>query len=156
MSNGGPTFPPPGTPENPSMEGPAPVFQLATWLQRVGGAFIDGIIIWAILLVGMMLSGGDTGGLLYGLASLVATGFGIWQLWQQGVTGQTIGKRVMSLKVVNEAAAQPIGGPFSIARAVLHLLDWFPCFIGFLFPIWDSKRQTFADKIAKTVVITTR
>ena len=27
------------------------------------------------------------------------------------------------------------------------------CYIGWLFPLWDSKRQTLADKIMKTVVI---
>lgn len=27
------------------------------------------------------------------------------------------------------------------------------CNIGYLFPLWDPKRQTIADKIMKTVVI---
>ncbi|MDQ1539752.1 MAG: hypothetical protein QOH29_478, partial [Actinomycetota bacterium] len=26
-------------------------------------------------------------------------------------------------------------------------------YLGYLWPLWDSKRQTFADKILKTVVV---
>jgi hypothetical protein len=32
-------------------------------------------------------------------------------------------------------------------------LDSLACYVGWLWPIWDSKRQTFADKIMKTVVV---
>ncbi len=41
----------------------------------------------------------------------------------------------------------------SFVRAILHILDALPCLIGYLWPLWDSKRQTFADKIMGTVVI---
>ena len=41
----------------------------------------------------------------------------------------------------------------SFARDICHILDSLACYIGWLFPIWDAKRQTFADKIVKTVVI---
>ena len=41
----------------------------------------------------------------------------------------------------------------AILRALAHFLDGLVCAIGFLFPLWDTKKQTFADKIAKTVVI---
>ncbi|REO10986.1 RDD family protein, partial [Mycobacterium tuberculosis] len=27
------------------------------------------------------------------------------------------------------------------------------CFVGFLFPLWDAKRQTLADKIMTTVCV---
>jgi len=35
----------------------------------------------------------------------------------------------------------------------LHILDALPLFLGFLWPIWDAKKQTFADKIIKSVVV---
>ena len=34
-----------------------------------------------------------------------------------------------------------------------RILDSLACYIDWLFPIWDAKRQTFADKIISTVVI---
>jgi len=34
------------------------------------------------------------------------------------------------------------------------LFDSAPCYLGWLFPIWDRpKRQTFADKIMHTIVV---
>jgi hypothetical protein len=41
----------------------------------------------------------------------------------------------------------------AFARDIVHLLDSLPCYIGFLWPLWDAKRQTFADKILSTVVV---
>jgi hypothetical protein len=41
----------------------------------------------------------------------------------------------------------------AFARDICHILDSLACYIGWLFPIWDAKRQTFADKIVSTVVI---
>ena len=35
----------------------------------------------------------------------------------------------------------------------VHILDAIPCYVGLLWPLWDNKRQTFADKILKMVVL---
>jgi len=32
-----------------------------------------------------------------------------------------------------------------------HIIDGLICNIGYLFPLWDAKRQTIADKIMSTV-----
>lgn len=39
------------------------------------------------------------------------------------------------------------------ARQALHVVDTFSMFIGWLLPLVDPKKQTFADKIARTVVV---
>ncbi len=41
----------------------------------------------------------------------------------------------------------------AFGRDICHILDSLACYIGWLFPLWDAKRQTFADKIISTVVI---
>ncbi len=41
----------------------------------------------------------------------------------------------------------------AIGRAFVHIVDSIPCDIGYLWPLWDSKNQTFADKIMGTVVV---
>ena len=40
-----------------------------------------------------------------------------------------------------------------VLRHFAHILDMLPCMIGFLWPLWDAKRQTFADKVIGTFVI---
>jgi hypothetical protein len=38
-------------------------------------------------------------------------------------------------------------------RQLAHIVDAIICYIGFLFPLWDNKRQTLADKIMTTVCV---
>jgi uncharacterized RDD family membrane protein YckC len=38
-------------------------------------------------------------------------------------------------------------------RDLAHFVDAIICYAGFLFPLWDNKRQTLADKIVHTVVV---
>ncbi|MGD9618575.1 MAG: RDD family protein [Mycolicibacterium sp.] len=73
--------------------------------------------------------------------------------YRQGTTGQSIGKSVMKFKVISEQTWQPIGFWRSFLRQLAHYLDNFICSIGFFWPLWDDKRQTFADKIMKTVCV---
>lgn len=77
-------------------------------------------------------------------------------IWRSGTTGVSIGRQVMGAKLVNESDGQPIGPLKAFVRQLAHLIDTVICLIGFLFPLWDSKRQTIADKICKTLVIDTK
>jgi uncharacterized RDD family membrane protein YckC len=94
------------------------------------------------------------GVLVSGLASLVAFGYVIWNYgYKQGTTGSSIGKGVMKFKVISEKTGQPIGFGLSIVRQLAHIVDGIICYIGYLFPLWDAKRQTLADKIMTTVCV---
>jgi uncharacterized RDD family membrane protein YckC len=77
----------------------------------------------------------------------------VWNLYRQGKTGSTIGKSVLKFKVVSESTGQPIGFPMSIARQIAHIVDSAICYVGYLLPLWDRKRQTVADKIVSTVCL---
>ncbi|MEU4452195.1 RDD family protein [Nocardioides sp. NPDC023903] len=177
MSNfGPPPGPPPGAPQDPT-RGPgeqpqAPPWAqqsyvptgppLATWGRRAGGALID-----AALLIPFYLVAGVGGGLsqesgffvtIFGLlVTLVGwfgfIGFAVWNhVLKQGRTGYTIGKGVLGIKLVRKEPQATTGVPMALVRQLLHVLDAF-CFIGYLWPLWDDKRQTFADKIVGTLVV---
>jgi uncharacterized RDD family membrane protein YckC len=91
------------------------------------------------------------GGMMFlgGVLSLV-----IW-VWnrviQQGRTGQSVGKSVVKIVLVSTSTGEPIGAGSAFVREVLHLLDDV-FYLGYLWPLWDPKRQTFADKLLGTVV----
>ena len=121
--------------------------QLVGWGTRVGSALIDGAPFIAAAFLGLA---SDALGLLLNLAALA---FFFWNLYQQGVTGQTVGKKVMGTSLRREADGQFVGGGLSIARGFVHVVDALPCYVGYLWPRWDAKKQTFADKILKTVVV---
>ncbi|GLE51878.1 hypothetical protein ATCCBAA256_14510, partial [Mycobacterium montefiorense] len=94
------------------------------------------------------------GQLLQWLATLVGLAYWIWNRgYRQGTTGSSLGKTVMKIKVVSETTGQPIGFGLSVVRDLAHFVDAVICLIGFLFPLWDAKRQTLADKIMTTVVL---
>lgn len=92
--------------------------------------------------------------LVLGLAALA---FAIWNYgYRQGTTGSSIGKSVLKFAVVSERTGRPIGFWPSLGRQLAHLLDTVFCSIGYLWPLWDAKRQTFADKIMATVCLPIR
>lgn len=133
----------------------------AHWGKRVGAAVIDGLIlvaayIPAIVGAGLSSDPGTSGiGTVLTLIGLVLyIGVFIWNVCiKQGGTGYSVGKGVMGIKLVKAETGQPIGGGMSFVRQLAHILDGLPCYLGFLWPLWDAKRQTFADKVVGTYVI---
>ena len=81
----------------------------------------------------------------------------VWTVVQkvrEGKTTQSLGKQLAGTRLVRASTGEPVGPRTAVWRAALHVLDGLPCCFGYLMPIWDSRCQTFADKLAKTVVVT--
>jgi uncharacterized RDD family membrane protein YckC len=88
--------------------------------------------------------------LVGGLLSLVV---GLWLCHREGKTGQTPGKRIVGIRLLREYDGSTLGFGLAFGRRFLHVLDALPCYLGFLWPLWDDRKQTFADKVVHTVVI---
>ena len=170
--------PPPGGYFPPAGVGALPKEAYTPWFTRVLAYLIDGLpvgVMTGLGQVAMFATGksecvtesSDSGvsavcnteptalGLtLFLVLSLTALVFAIWNYgYRQGTTGSSIGKSVMKFKVVSERTGQPIGFGLSIVRQLAHVVDALICYIGYLFPLWDAKRQTIADKIMTTVCL---
>lgn len=148
----------PGYAAGPPAGAPNPG-QYADWGTRVVATLIDAAAAFAVALVGLILAAifgsisTALGALIGIIVYIAAIGISFYFAYLTGETGQSPGKRVMGIKVVNEQTGQPIGGGMGIVRNLAHIADSIVCYIGFLFPLWDAKRQTFADKILTTVVL---
>jgi uncharacterized RDD family membrane protein YckC len=137
----------------------APAGGYASWGQRVGATLID-VLIQIGLLVGVLIifavlhqvsTGLGAFILIVGYVAVVA--FGIWNyVFRQGRTGQTIGKSQVRIRLISEQSGTPIGPGLSFVRSLAHVLDGI-FYIGYLWPLWDAKNQTFADKVMSTVVV---
>jgi uncharacterized RDD family membrane protein YckC len=134
----------------------------ASWIQRVGGYIIDSLIagipsgLGAAIAAGTSKDGSFTaaGALIYAVLGLVSLGLTIYNRWiLAGRTGQSWGRQALNIRMVSDETGRPIGGLMAFVRDLCHILDSLACYIGWLFPLWDAKRQTFADKIMKTVVV---
>jgi uncharacterized RDD family membrane protein YckC len=83
------------------------------------------------------------------LTALLAPGY-FALFWSLG--GQTLGQYAMGLRVVR-LDGKRMTFLRSIARWIGYLLSFFALGIGYLWILWDDRRQGFADKLAKTVVV---
>jgi uncharacterized RDD family membrane protein YckC len=174
-SAGGYAPPPPG----PAIK-TLPTESYASWITRVAAFIIDILpyavvhgIGYGILLATQqsscvtditqyavnqycVIQNSTIGWVAHAVALVVGLAYLIWDYgYRQGTTGSSLGKSVTKVKVVSEVTGQPIGFGMSLVRQVAHFIDAVICFIGFLFPLWDAKRQTLADKIMTTVVLPT-
>ncbi|MCW2691206.1 MAG: hypothetical protein JWR37_6096, partial [Mycobacterium sp.] len=167
-----------GYPQSGSSGAALPKEAYTPWLTRVLAWIIDYIPYGIILGIGYGIQAATqetacvtdtseynmgeyctTGNSTLGVASVVIAlvlGFAymIWNYgYRQGTTGSSIGKSIMKFKVVSEKTGQPIGFGMSVVRQIAHIVDAIICYIGYLFPLWDAKRQTLADKIMGTVCV---
>ncbi|MGQ4517378.1 RDD family protein [Streptomyces sp. DW26H14] len=148
---------------------PAPV-GLAGWEDRAYAALIDvavgvGLVqayTLALSMIGWVgqvlvwLAGGDYGALVQDGYWLITTAWWGWQAVLRGRTGQTLGARLIGVRVVDVQTRQPIGAGRSLLRSATHALDALPLGLGLVRPLWDRQRQTWADRIHRTVVIDVR
>ena len=100
--------------------------------------------------IGTSQSGGSA--FLSVLMSLIILAVVVYNRWYLGGQGQSFGKKQLGLVLVAESTGQPIGMGKAFLRDLAHLIDSLICYIGWLFPLWDQKRQTIADKVMSTLV----
>jgi uncharacterized RDD family membrane protein YckC len=128
---------------------------LASFGARVISSLIDYVapVIVLSLLLSLVVATGPSPWrqLLTAAGYLGLLGFGGWNSgYLQGTTGRSLGRRVTKTKLVTIETGQPVGFGWAVARQICHGLEFG---IGYLWPLWDAKCQTFADKIVKAVVI---
>lgn len=73
-------------------------------------------------------------------------------IWPYSTDGQTIGKRVMKIKVVS-CDGSPLNWGKGLLRTVGYVLSTIPFGFGFLWALWDPDKQAGHDKIAGTYVV---
>ena len=167
----------------PAYGSPGPVYDYAHWGKRVGGYLLDSLftMLTAIPAYGLLFGGialgtrnmetyTDSAGvshttgdwdnagtplvILGAVLFLLPLAFFVWNTClRQGRSGYSLGKGIVGIRLLGESTGQPIGGGMSFVRYLLHMLDSLACYLGWLWPLWDTKRQTFADKILNTVVV---
>ena len=116
--------------------------QLVGFGPRLGAYLID----WVILIViGAILNAIHLGGLGF-FVGMAYFGY----FW--GTTGQSLGMQALGMKVVR-TDGQPVSVVLAIVRYICYIISAIPLFLGFLWIIWDSKKQGFHDKIVGTVVV---
>lgn len=127
----------------------------APWGKRALGGLIDyvapGMVIGVIVAI---LGGFASDDAQNVISSVLGLGWFFYNMvYLGGTTGQSWGRKLAGVRLVSEATGRPIGMGMAFVRQLAHIIDSLICYIGWLFPLWDAKRQTIADKIMSTIVI---
>ena len=125
---------------------------LADWGPRALGFLIDIALIFAAEIIFFILAL-IIKPLIF-LVGLVGLGGWVFMAWQIGEFGQTPGMRVVGLRCINNQSGQLLGFGMGVVRGLACIVNSIICYVGWFFPLWDNERQTVADKIMSTYVIT--
>ncbi|MEO9174450.1 MAG: RDD family protein [Gaiellales bacterium] len=116
------------------------------WI-RFGAVLIDGIglgIISFALRAGIGAAGEAVGILIALLYYTYFEGSG---------AGQTIGKKLVGIRVIDFNTGGPIGYGRAALRYVGSYVSGLALLLGYLWMIWDGEKQTWHDKWSSSVVV---
>ncbi|MEO0141313.1 MAG: RDD family protein [candidate division WOR-3 bacterium] len=146
------------------------VGQFAGWWRRfVAWAVLDGLILGAIgaavflilwgiptLVFGLinqkLAAVGGLVGLILGLAGVIVA-YILYVIIPTGKTGQTIGKRIMGIRVVDKSGSPPGIGKAFLREVVGKLISEAIFGLGFILAAFDNQRRAWHDRITGTYVI---
>ena len=157
---------------NPYQRGPSG--PRANFGQRLGAYLLDFIIVFVPMLILFGLLGGfddlsedanqfqgfGTGDdILVSLVGFLVT-LSYFALLEGSSSGQTIGKKALSIRVISQETGGPIGYGRAFGRNAVRGLPSYLPFVGWLWGLldhlwmlWDRENQALHDKAARTLVV---
>ena len=118
----------------------ARVAAAAGFWRRLGGALIDGIVLGIVGTVLRFALGTSIGEALSGIADAV------YFTYFHGSTGRTPGDAALGIRVVDLESGEVIGFARAFARWLVSIVSAVVLVLGFLWMLWDPRRQTWHDK----------
>ena len=136
----------------------------AGWWRRAGALLIDSILVSVVIVavLGIAFGGASAseavGGVLLILAIVLAIAAPIfyWIYWTGKEPGQTVGKKVLGIRVRNAEEDRAIGYGASAGRYFITFvfgIFYIPALLDYLWPLWDKQHQTLHDKVANSIVV---
>ena len=135
---------------------------MATTGDRFVAVLIDSIIIYAAVLLFAIPVGlfgifgfGFVFGLLWGAVVFLGWLVGlIYFSFFEGTSGQTLGKQLVGIKVVDEVTERPPPIEQTLLRNILRIIDELLFYlVGFILIETQPNKKRLGDIVAKTVVV---
>jgi uncharacterized RDD family membrane protein YckC len=141
---------------------------LASIPRRIGARLLDGLLVGMAVILVLAVTGTDfvdafdtTGDGPAWPALLITAAGVVYEIWLTSLTGQTVGKRLLSIQVV-DAETGEVPRLDQAARRIAPAIVGLVPYVGFLGVVmylpalWDGRRQGFHDRFANTIVIDRR
>jgi uncharacterized RDD family membrane protein YckC len=94
----------------------------------------------------------DRNPMAIGAAGLFAGLGALYHLYLGGMVGQTVGKRLLRIRVIGSRGGPP-GPAGAVGRLAALVLSTLPVGLGWLWCLFDRERRAFHDHLAGTYVI---
>ncbi|MDQ3914783.1 MAG: RDD family protein [Actinomycetota bacterium] len=121
------------------------------------GAFLIDVIILGVVggIVGAIFGAkpGEFNGSSQAINTLIGLAYFIY--FEGGATGQTLGKKVLNIRVIDFATGGALGYGKATGRYFARILSTIPIALGYFWMLWDKEKQTWHDKLAGSVVVPT-
>lgn len=119
---------------------------------RLVGAIIDSILLGIVAFLLGMVIGMDTVNERNLLSTLLGA---IYYTYFHGSSGQTLGQKVVNIKVVDEASGGNIDYVRAFIRWLVSIVSGLVIGLGYFWMLWDPKKQTWHDKASRALVVKT-
>ena len=94
------------------------------------------------------------GGLLIALGVLLSIAITLWnRVFKMGRTGQSVGKKAIGLFLLDDKTGRPIGAGMCFLREIVQGLVNQIFYLGWLWMLWDTDKQTLGDKSVHSSVV---
>jgi uncharacterized RDD family membrane protein YckC len=147
----------PAPPTTPQWTPGGPTGPRAGFWRRFAALLIDGLIV-GVIGIALLIAGAAADS-----EALIAIGYILWTIgfiaydiyFHGSASGQTVGKRVLGIRVIDFSTGGSIGYGRATIRVLGRILSQIPCYLGYLWMLWDKENQTWHDKLANDVVVPT-
>jgi uncharacterized RDD family membrane protein YckC len=139
-----PPVPPPAAPYTPPQ---GPSGPRADFGRRLLAFLIDTVLI--VIVAGIAFAISDA----LGYVVYIVLALGYYGYFEGSPSGQTIGKKALGIRVIDFNTGGPIGYGRGFLRWIGKIVSGIPCYLGYLWMLWDREKQTWHDKIATSVVV---
>ena len=120
--------------------------EAAGFWRRFAAAFIDALVVAVVQFI-LRLVLKDVG-----LALSIVFSFGYYTYFH-GRTGQTPGDAALGIRVVDIDNGEVIGYGRAFGRALVAIVSTFVLLLGYLWMIWDVRKQTWHDKAVSSLPV---
>ena len=120
----------------------------ASFGRRLVAVLVDGVLLGVVYFILVAIFGENAAAGL----NLIA-GIAYYTLLEGGAAGQTLGKKLLGIRVIDFSSGGSIGYGRAALRYVGRIVSSIPCLLGYLWMLWDKEKQTWHDKFATSVVV---
>jgi uncharacterized RDD family membrane protein YckC len=117
---------------------------------RLGGYLLDGLIVGVVNAL-IQAATSQVAGIVISL--VISAGYSLYFLGS--TSGQTIGMRAAGIRLVDAKNYGRIDYTRCLTRYLVAIASGLVCLLGYFWMLWDPQKQTWHDKVAGTIVVST-